>query len=121
MIMLRVFFEANRIRLHTGRPRAGFFLSSSILASASPLAPPGPSSAAHRGATRTLARRGDADQRGSATASIARQEGPAAAAPAPPVCSGSAHDAGAREEAMPNCQDRSSPALLLLVQWSEQV
>ena len=108
MMMLRVFFEANRIRLHTGRPRAGFFLSSSILASASPLAPPGPSSAARRGAT--LARLGDEDQRGSATASIARQEGPAAAAPAPPVCSGSAHDAGAREETMPRPLESCAPA-----------
>ena len=113
MIMLRVFFEANRIRLHTGRPRAGFFLSSSILASASPLAPPGPSSAAHRqGATRTLARRSAAAQRGSATASIVRQEGPgpAANAPAPPVCSGSAHDAGAREETMPRPLESCAPA-----------
>ena len=88
MMILRVFLEAKRIRLHTGRPRAGFFvsplffLSSSILgASSSPLAP-GPSSATHRGAsaTRTLARRSDAAQRGSVTtASVARQEGPAAA------------------------------------------
>ena len=97
MMMLRVLLEANRIRLQTGRPRARFFSSPHFFPSSSPPPAPGPSGAAHRGATSTLARRSDAAERGAATASSTRQDGPAAA---PPVCSGSAHDADAMDEAM---------------------
>jgi hypothetical protein len=105
--MLWVFFDANRIRLHTGLPRARFFntpfFPSTSLASpatgTSTLAP-GPFIAAQRGAAWTLAWPTDTPRRGAATASSTWLERLAAAAP--PGCSRGAQDAGARENAMLN-------------------
>lgn len=106
MMMLRVFLEANRIRLHTGRPRTRFltsFLSSS--------------SAEHRRGPRNLTRRIEAAERAGVTASSTRQEGPAVAAAATPGCRGSAHDADATEEAMPI----AATAAAVVATASEQV
>jgi hypothetical protein len=100
MMMLWVFFDANRIRLHTGLPRARFFNtpffpSSSSTSLASPAA-----GTFYRGAARTLAWPTDTPRRGAATASNTWLERLAAAVP--PGCSRGAQYAGAREDAMLN-------------------
>jgi hypothetical protein len=102
MMMLRVFFDANRIRLHTGLPHTHFFNT--------PFFPSSSSLASLAAATTPLAlglcipvKRGTARTRPGMALRLASSTWlERLTAAAPPGCSHGAQDAGARKDAMFN-------------------